>query len=47
MIAPSVKPIKPSGDINLTNENPHSTAAQAAILVLPHPTEPSINKEFN
>lgn len=47
MIAPSVNPIKPSGEINLTNENPHSTAAQAAILVLPHPTEPSINKEFN
>ena len=39
--------MKPSGDINLTNEKPHSTAAHAAILVLPHPTDPSINNEFN
>lgn len=37
MIAPSVKPINVSGDINLTYGNPHSTANHAAILVLPAP----------
>jgi len=36
-----------SGEINFTKEKPHSTANQAATLVLPDPPLPSNNTEFN
>lgn len=46
-MAPSVNPMNVSGDINLTYGNPHSTANQAAMLVLPDPMSPSSRTEFN
>jgi hypothetical protein len=46
-VAASVNPIKLSALISLTNWNPDSTAAHAAILVLPEPTSPSNKTEFS